>query len=70
MDAVDRAQVLEEAERDEMIRRTRLHPAPDNQGGKTCSLCGCEIEPLRLRFMPHARTCFDCQSELEDHRGL
>jgi len=70
MDAADRAQLVEDAEREASIDRARHQNSPDSQGGKICVRCGEDIEPLRLRFMPSARTCFHCQTELEQRDGL
>ncbi|MEW6359737.1 MAG: TraR/DksA C4-type zinc finger protein [Planctomycetota bacterium] len=30
-----------------------------------CEICGCKIKKARLKFMPHARNCIDCQQKEE-----
>lgn len=67
-DLVDQAQVLEELERQEAVRRVRMQlldvaPADECQG------CGCEIEAARRQAMPSATRCADCQADHERQRS-
>ena len=84
MDDADRAQVLEEAERDEALRRLRdstayceaqlkaPHPNPLPGGeGETvviCRDCFHPIQPERLRANSKAVRCIDCQIEHDRER--
>ncbi len=45
-----------------------LHALEAGTYGK-CEMCGCEIEPPRLKALPFAKTCVGCQSEMERMRG-
>jgi len=31
-----------------------------------CESCGCKIKKARLKFVPHARNCIECQQKAED----
>lgn len=45
-----------------------LHALEEGTYGK-CEMCGCDIEPPRLKALPFAKTCVGCQSEMERMRG-
>ena len=68
MDAVDLMQADEDRLLDSEIRRRRAAlPSPPAGGPrKRCSSCGRPIAPARLRALPGADLCIDCQRELED----
>ena len=66
MDIIDRAQRLEEAERDNMIRKTVK--TPDRAGTADCIDCEDIIPKARRDSVPHAMRCVDCESLHE--RGL
>ncbi|NOZ22040.1 MAG: TraR/DksA family transcriptional regulator [Planctomycetes bacterium] len=37
----------------------------ENGGYGVCETCGCKIKKPRLKFMPYARNCIDCQQKEE-----
>ncbi len=47
---------------DEALRRIK-----DNKYGK-CEVCGCDISPERLEWVPHARMCIKCKEKEETGR--
>ena len=63
MDALDRSQEIEEKILDMRIRALRNRG--ETPPGDRCRLCGAEIHPARLAALPGARTCIDCQAEIE-----
>lgn len=46
----------------------RMVSRPAGAGGVECEDCGDRIPPERLRALPHARRCVDCQSREEGGR--
>lgn len=68
MDALDRMQADEDLILDAAIRRQRSALPPAAAGAiarKRCSSRGGPIAPARLRALPGADRCIDCQRELE-----
>lgn len=66
MDAIDLMQEAEAAMHDRAILAARPRARPG--GGRAigiCVECGDPIAPARLAALPGARTCIDCQRELE-----
>jgi phage/conjugal plasmid C-4 type zinc finger TraR family protein len=64
MDMIDLAQQLEQAERDNMIRKTARRP--DRAGSETCIDCE-ETIPLRRRqSLPGVLRCVNCQAVVEE----
>lgn len=67
MDAIDR---MQEAEEGIMARRLAAIPrsgsAAEAPAARDCAGCGAPIAPDRLRALPAARTCIECQRELEE----
>lgn len=72
-DEVDRAQELEQQQRDEAIRRARIAASftPRDPSVETeCIDCAGEIEPERLRVLKTTARCAECAQLLEQkHRG-
>lgn len=76
-DAADRAQIREEQERDEALARAReqAHLAAAEQpfeieGRRVCLDCFEPIERRRLKALPGAVRCLECQTLIERrHRG-
>ncbi|MCG9624624.1 TraR/DksA family transcriptional regulator [Vibrio mediterranei] len=68
-DIIDKAVTLEQQERDRCIERARQpsKSPPREMDGDTiiCACCGVPIPPARLRAMPTATLCADCQSLME-----
>lgn len=65
-DPLDRAQELEERQRQEAIARVRSQTSPpDLEGFEDCENCGNEIPEARRRAMPSARLCVFCQAKSE-----
>jgi phage/conjugal plasmid C-4 type zinc finger TraR family protein len=59
-DLIDEAHELEEALRNEAIRRAvNQVSAKVNESG-LCLICGEPINPRRLAVMPTAQTCVEC----------
>jgi phage/conjugal plasmid C-4 type zinc finger TraR family protein len=58
-DLVDRAQALEELQREDALRR--ILREPPGKGSKFCRRCGDEIPEDRRKALPEADTCVDCQ---------
>ena len=65
MDAIDR---MQQAEEEMMARRLSAIPRSGSEipAARDCAACGAPIAPARLRALPAARTCIDCQRELEE----
>lgn len=72
-DAADRAQVREEEEREEALRRVRqrnVSIAPIEVNGKrVCMDCLDPIDRKRLRAAPEALRCVECQMLHERRNG-
>ncbi len=64
MDALDSMAEAEALLLENAIARTRPQPEP-GPGRGTCVACGDPIPPARLAALPSARTCIDCQREIE-----
>jgi phage/conjugal plasmid C-4 type zinc finger TraR family protein len=60
----DFAQAMEQREREAVIARLRS-TVNAGCGSPVCLECGDDIEPARLKVMPNARHCVDCQSARE-----
>jgi len=58
MDIADHAQVKEEAERDNLIRK--IAAKPDHAGSETCIDCDDVIPAARRLLVPDANRCVDC----------
>lgn len=68
MDAADRAQHLEQRERDDVLARRSLASAAALAGAgdhRACIDCEEEIDPARLGANPRAMRCIDCQTRHE-----
>ena len=68
MDDVDRAQVLEQAQRDTGIQAAlTANPTQQNRVGDRVYCLGCDIEipDVRLEANPQACRCIDCQAQHE-----
>ncbi|HSI41779.1 MAG TPA: TraR/DksA C4-type zinc finger protein [Xanthobacteraceae bacterium] len=65
-DDVDRAQALEERQREISLRRQAERMAGD--GRLSCVVCGEAIDPERLRVLPNALRCIGCQERRERWR--
>lgn len=63
MDDADRAARLVEAEIDTALRRSLNRP--QLPASDVCVSCGEDIGAERRAAAPHARRCFECQSDLE-----
>lgn len=64
MDALDLVQEAEAAMHDRAIAAARPRTRSASQG--ICAECGGPIAPARLEALPSARTCIDCQRQLEE----
>lgn len=60
MDDFDRAQELEELERDRCLAEQRRKTAVVGQAVRDCEDCGGEIPEARLRAVPWVHTCVEC----------
>lgn len=66
MDALDSMAEAEALLLEHAIARTRPRPEPGPGPGRgICVACGGPIAPARLLALPSARTCIDCQREIE-----
>lgn len=63
MDAVDKAQQLEQAQRDKALASAKS--APKTKGRLTCEDCGIEIPLARRLANPSATRCIECQQRFE-----
>ena len=71
MDALDAIQDSMEAERQSAIRAaaSALPASPSAPPpARDCDACGAAIAPARLRALPGARLCIDCQRGAEEGR--
>ncbi|EIJ33351.1 hypothetical protein [Thiothrix nivea] len=69
MDDLDRAQAIEEMQREQalqQVRRPAEEPETDASGNRVCLECGDIIPVLRFSLINAVR-CVDCQSALEKH---
>ena len=70
MDEIDRSAAAEALFRQSALTKaqTRPHEAQeiDAQGRVVCLDCGEPIPAARLRALPHAVRCVDCQAEYEE----
>lgn len=64
MDAIDHAQEVQERLDRAIVSRRPAPPAPPAR--RDCRECGAPIAPARLRALPAAQTCIECQRELEE----
>jgi phage/conjugal plasmid C-4 type zinc finger TraR family protein len=74
-DDADDAQAFEARDRDQALARHASRRASGRQGGggqtprpagrSLCLLCGEPIPRRRLRVLPQAKTCIQCQRALE-----
>lgn len=72
-DLLDRAQALEEKEREHAIKRALskqndieiVNDVRNGQVVRVCAECDEEISLMRIKVMPTAALCVDCQSALE-----
>lgn len=71
MDEADRASALETRTREAAIRRTldRRRRIADLPASGICRGCGEMIDEARLRAMPGARRCVECEGAAERGRG-
>jgi len=71
MDCFDRAQELEEAQRQAAIDEARSH-VPHGESEKFCVMpdCGEPIPEARRQAVPGCRLCIDCQARLERYPQL
>lgn len=71
MDDIDRAQALEEAQRQDALDRVYHGGAPredwQTASAKWCDECGDRIPDARRRAVPGTQLCAACQSR-EEHR--
>jgi phage/conjugal plasmid C-4 type zinc finger TraR family protein len=66
MDEVDQAQALEEAQRQDALRRLRPPRAANRKvRPRDCVRCGDPIPLRRLRAVPDTEHCIDCQAAVE-----
>lgn len=65
MDAIDLMQEAEAGMHDRAIAAARTRFRSRRPGRGICVECGDPIAPARLMALPGARTCIDCQRELE-----
>jgi DnaK suppressor protein len=77
MDEIDIAQLMEECERSEALRRLRdaqteseAQAVDDEKGVVICRDCDAPIPPERLAAQPHAVRCIDCQREYDREQRL
>lgn len=66
MDAIDR---MQQAEEEMAARRLAAIPRPGSgepPAARDCADCGAPIAAARLQALPAARTCIECQRELEE----
>jgi phage/conjugal plasmid C-4 type zinc finger TraR family protein len=70
-DIFDRAQELEEAQRQAAIDEARSH-APHGESEKFCTMpdCGEPIPEARRQAVPGCKLCVDCQERLERFPAL
>ena len=69
MDAIDPMQEAEAAMHDRALAAARPRTGSRiGPGPGICVECGGPIAPARLAALPGARTCIDCQRELEGER--
>lgn len=66
MDEIDLVNDLQEKAMERFLTREKAQPTRINDW---CNDCGDEIEPERLRALPHAVLCISCQREYEKKRG-
>ena len=65
MDALDRMQEAEAAMHDRAVAAARPRARTRSASRGICAECGGPIAPARLAALPEARTCIDCQRQLE-----
>lgn len=68
MDAIDLMQEAEADMHDRAVAAARPRTRSRTPGRGICVECGQSIAPARLAALPAARTCIDCQRELEEGR--
>lgn len=66
MDEVDLVNELQEKAMERFISRKKSQPT---RVSDWCNDCGDEIEPERLKALPHAVLCIRCQRDYEAKRG-
>ncbi|MDE0705701.1 MAG: TraR/DksA C4-type zinc finger protein [Rhodospirillaceae bacterium] len=68
MDALDRMQAFEEALERNALRKildALPDPEPRRPRSRDCAECGEPIPAARLAALPGARSCVECQCEIE-----
>lgn len=66
MDEVDLVNDLQERALDRFLNRKKVQAVRTSDW---CNDCGGEIEPERLKALPHAVLCISCQKLFEIKRG-
>lgn len=66
MDEIDLVNDLQEKAMERFMSRRKSQPTRINDW---CNSCGDEIEPERLKYLPHAILCVSCQREYEAKHG-
>lgn len=69
MDVFDLAQAHEQRLRDHAVEAAIAKATPHGSGAENCVCCRELIPEDRRRANPKARTCLDCQVELEEKLG-
>lgn len=71
MDEFDRAQELEQRQRDQAISRARHRKRETprmHDGVRVCIDCDDPVEPARIALLPDAARCISCQTDHERRR--
>jgi phage/conjugal plasmid C-4 type zinc finger TraR family protein len=72
MDEIDLVQNNEVERMEALLKIRRLEKEKLNKLGipkiRFCDQCGDNIPPARLKLVPHAKLCVDCQSSQEGRK--
>lgn len=63
-DLVDRAGEVEQAQRDDALRRARGEPLP-GPSAKWCDTCGERIPEARRKAVPGVQHCVECRERID-----